>query len=48
MGKRDRDWMPDAVDLDWIESLATPLWPALAAIEATAEPLRIPIASWRG
>ena len=28
MSKDDRDWIPDAVDLDWIESLAAPLPPA--------------------
>ena len=43
MSKNDRSWIPDAVDLDWIESLAAPPSPALAAIEAAAEPLRIPI-----
>ena len=43
MSKNDRSWIPDAVDLDWIESLAPPLPPALAAIEAAAEPLGIPI-----
>jgi caffeoyl-CoA O-methyltransferase len=43
MSKNDRSWIPDAVDLDWIESLATPLPPGLAAIEAAAEPERIPI-----
>jgi caffeoyl-CoA O-methyltransferase len=43
MGKNDRGWIPDAVDLDWIESLAQPLPRALAAIEAAAEPLGIPI-----
>jgi caffeoyl-CoA O-methyltransferase len=43
MAKNDRDWIPDAVDLDWIESLARPVSPALAAIEAAAEPLGIPI-----
>jgi caffeoyl-CoA O-methyltransferase len=41
--KSDRDWVPDATDLDWIESIATPLPPALAAIEAAADPLGIPI-----
>jgi predicted O-methyltransferase YrrM len=41
--KSDRSWIPDAVDLDWIESLAPPLPAALAAIEAAAEPNRIPI-----
>ena len=43
MGKNDRSWIPGAVDLDWIESLAPDLTPALAAIEAAAEPLNIPI-----
>jgi predicted O-methyltransferase YrrM len=41
--KSERDWIPDATDLDWIESIAPPLSPALAAIEAAAEPLGIPI-----
>ena len=43
MSKNDRTWVPDATDLDWIESLARPVGPALAAIEAAAEPLGIPI-----
>jgi caffeoyl-CoA O-methyltransferase len=43
MAKNDRTWIPDRVDLDWIESLAPPLSAALAAIEAAAEPLGIPI-----
>ena len=43
MSKNDRSWIPDAVDLDWIESLAPQLPSALAAIEAAAEPLGIPI-----
>jgi predicted O-methyltransferase YrrM len=41
--KDDRDWVPDATDLDWIESISAPLPAALAAIEAAAEPLDIPI-----
>jgi len=41
--KRDRDWIPDATDLDWIESIAAPLPPALAAIEAAAREPRVPI-----
>jgi predicted O-methyltransferase YrrM len=41
--KYDRDWIPDVTDLDWIESIAAPLPPAFAAIEAAAEPLGIPI-----
>ena len=43
MSKNDRSWIPDAVELDWIESLAAPLPPALAAIEAAAAEPRIPI-----
>ena len=43
MSKNDRSWIPDAVDLDWIESLAPPLPPALAAIEAAASGPGIPI-----
>jgi predicted O-methyltransferase YrrM len=43
MAKNDRTWIPDRVDLDWIESLASPLPPALEAIETAAEPLGIPI-----
>jgi predicted O-methyltransferase YrrM len=43
MSKNDRSWIPDGVDLDWIESLSPPLPPALAAIETAAEPLGIPI-----
>jgi caffeoyl-CoA O-methyltransferase len=41
--KSERDWIPDATDLDWIESIAPTLPPALAAIEAAAQPLGIPI-----
>ena len=41
--KRDRDWIPDATDLDWIESIAAPLPSALAAIEAAAREPRVPI-----
>jgi len=43
MSKNDRSWIPDGIDLEWIESLAPPLPAALAAIEAAAEPLGIPI-----
>ncbi len=43
MSKNDRDWIPEAADHDWIESIAPPLPPALAAIEAAARPLGIPI-----
>jgi caffeoyl-CoA O-methyltransferase len=41
--KNDRSWVPDATDLDWIESISAAPPPALLAIEAAAEPLRIPI-----
>lgn len=41
--KDDRDWVPDATDLDWIESISSPPPAALLAIEAAAEPLGIPI-----
>lgn len=43
MGKYHRDWIPTETDLEWIESLAKPLPPALAAIEAAARPDGIPI-----
>jgi caffeoyl-CoA O-methyltransferase len=39
----DRDWVPDATDLEWIESISAPLPAALAAVEAAAEPLDVPI-----
>ena len=41
--KSDRTWTPGPRDLDFIESIAAPLNPALVAIEAAAEPLGIPI-----
>jgi caffeoyl-CoA O-methyltransferase len=41
--KRDRDWIPEATDLDWIESIAPPLSPAQEAIEAAAQQPRVPI-----
>ena len=34
--KDDRDWIPDATDLDWIESIAASLPPTLVAIEEAA------------
>ena len=43
MSKNDRSWIPDAVDLDWIESLSPALPPALAAIEAAAQGRGIPL-----
>lgn len=41
--KSDRDWLPTAKDLDWIETAAAPIHPVLAEIERAAEPDRIPI-----
>jgi predicted O-methyltransferase YrrM len=43
--KYDRGWLPGARDVDWIDAVATPQIPALAAIEeaALAVPQRIPI-----
>ena len=41
--KDDREWLPDATDLDWIESIGSPLPAALLAIEGAAEPLGVPI-----
>jgi predicted O-methyltransferase YrrM len=43
--KSDRGWLPGERDVDWIDSIAQPLSPALAAIEAaaTASPQRVPI-----
>src|SRR4051794_13941213 len=43
MAKNDRNWIPEATDLDWIESISAPVGEALAAIEAAARPLGIPI-----
>ena len=41
--KAHRNWIPGETDVDWIESLARPLHPAQLAIEAAAEPDRVPI-----
>ena len=41
--KDDRDWIPDATDLDWIESIGAAPAAALVAIEAAAQPRGIPI-----
>jgi caffeoyl-CoA O-methyltransferase len=43
VSKSNKSWIPTATDLDWIESSSTPLAPALAAIEAAADPEGIPI-----
>ena len=43
MSKSSRNWIPDGVDIDWIESLAPTLPAALTSIEAAAQPLGIPI-----
>jgi caffeoyl-CoA O-methyltransferase len=41
--KDERGWIPREEDVDWIESIAPPLTPALAAIEAAAAEPRVPI-----
>jgi caffeoyl-CoA O-methyltransferase len=41
--RSDGSWTPAREDLDWIESLARPLDPALASLEAIAAPSGIPI-----
>jgi predicted O-methyltransferase YrrM len=41
--KDERSWIPGTTDLDWIESIAADLPPALAAIEDAAQPKGIPI-----
>ncbi len=41
--KDERSWIPGTKDLDWIESIAADVPPALAAIETAAEPKGIPI-----
>jgi predicted O-methyltransferase YrrM len=41
--KSDRGWIPEATDLDWIESIAAAVPPALLAIEEAARPAGIPI-----
>ena len=45
MAKDDASWIPDRTDIDWIESIAAPLPPALAALEASGEASNIPIVS---
>ena len=41
--RSDGSWAPTPTDFDWIESLARPVHPALAQLEALARPGRIPI-----
>ena len=41
--KNDKEWVPGAREMRWIEGLTMPLLPALEAIEAAADPGRIPI-----
>ena len=41
--KSDRSWMPDETDLHWIEATAPEPHAVLVAMEAAAEPERIPI-----
>jgi predicted O-methyltransferase YrrM len=43
MAKSDRTYEIGRTDRDWVESIAEPIHPALAAIEAAAVPERIPI-----
>jgi predicted O-methyltransferase YrrM len=45
MSKDDESWIPERIDHDWIESIAAPLPPALAALEAAGEAANIPIVS---
>jgi predicted O-methyltransferase YrrM len=41
--KNDKEWVPGAREMRWIEGLTMPLLPALEAIETAAAPDRIPI-----
>lgn len=41
--KNDREWVPDAHDLDWIESIAEPPLQALLEMEDLAERAGVPI-----
>jgi caffeoyl-CoA O-methyltransferase len=41
--KNNKQWVPGAREMRWIEGLTMPLLPALEAIEAAAAPGRIPI-----
>ena len=41
--KSHRQWIPGEADIDWIESVATPVHPVLAELEVAAEPAGVPI-----
>ncbi|HEX4897568.1 MAG TPA: O-methyltransferase [Candidatus Limnocylindrales bacterium] len=41
--KSHRQWIPGETDIDWIESVATPVHPVLAELEVAAEPGGVPI-----
>ncbi len=41
--RSDGSWIPTLKDLEWIESLARPVHPALAALETAAGPGHVPI-----
>ncbi len=43
MSKSDTTWFPDGTDHDYIEAIAAPVHPVLAAIEVAAEPDGVPI-----
>ena len=41
--KSHREWIPGETDIDWIESVSTPVHPVLAELEVAAEPGGVPI-----
>jgi predicted O-methyltransferase YrrM len=41
--KNDRNWYPGAAEDAWVDGASGPLHPVLAAIEAAAEPVGVPI-----
>jgi caffeoyl-CoA O-methyltransferase len=45
MSKDNKSWIPEQTDLDWIESAAAPLPPALAALENAGAAADIPFVS---
>lgn len=45
MSKDDQAWIPERADIDWVESIAAPLPPALAELEQSGEAANIPIVS---